>query len=58
MWKLLFPSILVAIGLSIILKDTIAGKVNKEIKKLNEKRTGENYIEIDGGIGSININFE
>ena len=40
-WKLLFPSILVAIGLSIILKDTIAGKVNKEIKKLNGKRTGE-----------------
>lgn len=41
-WKLLFPAILVAIGLSIIFKDTIGGKVNKEIKKLNEKKTGEN----------------
>lgn len=41
-WKLLFPAILVAIGLSMIFKDTIGGKVSKEIKKLNEKKTGEN----------------
>ena len=41
-WKLLFPAILVAIGVSIIFKDVIGGKVSKEIKKLNEKKTGEN----------------
>lgn len=40
-WKLLFPAILVVIGLSIIFKDTIGGKVNNEIKKLNEKRSKE-----------------
>ena len=42
LWKLLFPAILVVIGISIIFKDTIGGKVSKEIKKLNEKKTGEN----------------
>lgn len=41
-WKLLLPAILVAIGISFIFKDTIGGKVNKEIKKLNETKTGEN----------------
>ena len=41
-WKLLFPSILVAIGISIIFKDVIGGNVSKEIKKLNENKTGEN----------------
>jgi hypothetical protein len=41
-WKLMFPTILVAIGISIIFKDTIGGKVTKKIKELNEKKTGEN----------------
>ena len=41
-WKLLLPAILVVIGISLIFKDAIGGKVNKEIKKLNEKKTGEN----------------
>ena len=41
-WKLAFPAILVAVGISIIFKDVIGGKVNDEIKKLNEKRSGEN----------------
>ena len=41
-WKLVFPVILVVIGLSIIFKDTLGGKVSSEIKKLNEKRNGEN----------------
>ena len=36
-WKLAFPTILVVIGLSMIFKDTIGGKINKEIKKLNEE---------------------
>lgn len=41
-WKISLPAILVMIGLSIIFKDTLGGKVNDEIKKLNEKRNGEN----------------
>lgn len=41
-WKLAFPTILVIVGLSIIFKDTLGGKVSDEIKKLNEKRNGEN----------------
>ena len=41
-WKLAFPTILVIIGLSIIFKDAVGGKVSSEIKKLNEKRNGEN----------------
>ena len=41
-WKLAFPTILVVIGISIIFKDTLGGKVSDEIKKLNEKRNGEN----------------
>ena len=41
-WKLMFPTILVVIGISIIFKDTIGGKVSEKIKELNEKKTGEN----------------
>ena len=41
-WKLAFPAILVVIGLSMIFKDALGGKVSSEIKKLNEKRNGEN----------------
>lgn len=41
-WKLALPTILVIICLSIIFKDTLGGKVNDEIKKLNEKRNGAN----------------
>ena len=41
-YKLAFPTILVIIGLSIIFKDTVGGKINKEIKKLNESKAKEN----------------
>lgn len=41
-WKLMLPTILIIVGLSIIFKDTVNGKIKKEIKKLNEKKTGEN----------------
>lgn len=41
-WKLLLPAVLVAIGISIIFKDAIGGKVSTEIKKLNEKKAGQN----------------
>lgn len=55
-WKLAFPTILVIIGLSIIFKDTLGGKVSGEIKKLNEKRSGENsYCATFSG---QNVNFD
>ena len=55
-WKLAFPAILVAIGLSIIFKDALGGKVSSEIKKLNEKRNGENsYCATFAG---QNVNFD
>lgn len=40
--KLWFPAILVCIGISIIFKDTIGGKVNDKIRKLNENKTNQN----------------
>lgn len=49
-WKLLFPAILVAVGISIIFKDAIGSKINKEIKKLNENRNRQNeYCATFGG---------
>ena len=55
-WKLAFPTILVIIGVSLIFKDSIGGKVNSEIKKLNEKRSGENsYCATFAG---QNVNFD
>lgn len=38
-WKLLLPSIIVIIGLSLIFKNTFNSKINNEIKKLNNKNT-------------------
>lgn len=55
-WKLIFPTILIIIGLSIIFKDTIGGKVSKEIKKLNENKTGEN--EYCATFSGQNVNFD
>jgi len=40
--KLWLPIILVCIGASIIFKDVIGGKVNEQIKKLNENKTNQN----------------
>lgn len=40
-WKLMFPAALVIIGLSLIFKDTINGKVKKEIKKLNKDNSND-----------------
>ena len=55
-WKLAFPAILVILGLSIIFKDVLGGKVSSEIKKLNEKRNGENsYCATFAG---QNVNFD
>ncbi|MBQ2836376.1 MAG: hypothetical protein IJE68_06045 [Clostridia bacterium] len=40
--KLWFPVLLVCIGSSIIFKDTIGGKVNDQIRRLNESKTSQN----------------
>lgn len=55
-WKLLFPAILVAIGISMLFKDTLNRKISKEIKKLNENKTGTN--EYCATFAGQDINFE
>ena len=57
-WKLLFPTILVIIGLSIIFRDIWGGKVNSEIKKLNEKRNKENSYCATFAGQNVNFNGE
>ena len=57
-WKLAFPTILVIIGISIIFKDAIGGKVNSEIKKLNENRNGENTYCATFSGQDVNFNGE
>ena len=55
-WKLAFPAILVMVGISIIFKDTIDGKVNDEIKKLNKNRNDVN--ECCATFSSQNVKIE
>lgn len=55
-WRLIFPAVLIAIGISIIFKDAIGGKVAKEIKKINENRTKQN--EYCATFSGQNINFD
>lgn len=43
LWKLMVPAILVIIGLSIIFKDVLKGKVAKEIKKFHGKTGDKEY---------------
>lgn len=43
LWKLLVPAILIIIGLSIIFKDALKGKVVKEVKKLHGKTNDKEY---------------
>jgi len=54
--KLLFPFILVSIGLSLIFKDRINNKIKKEIKKLNKNNDKEYYAIF--GEQSLNYNKE
>lgn len=57
-WKLILPTILVIIGLSIIFKDVFGGKINSEIKKLNGKMDdGKSYCATFSG-QDINFNGE
>ena len=54
-WKLAFPAILIIIGLSIVFKDMFGGKINSEIRKLNEKRNKEN--SYCAAFAGQNVNF-
>lgn len=55
-WKLLFPTILIIVGLSFIFRDAIGGKVSTEIKKLNENRNGTN--EYCATFSEQNVKFD
>ena len=55
-WKLLFPAILVAVGISLVFKDIIGGKVNEEIKRLNKNKKGNN--EYCATFAGQNIKFD
>lgn len=46
--KLIFPAILVIIGLSMIFKDTIGTKINEKIKELNKEGKEEYYATFSG----------
>lgn len=51
--KLIFPFILVMIGLSFIFKDMFQTKVNEKMRKLNSERVdGENFCATFGGVKS------
>ena len=57
-WKLAFPTILVIIGLSIVFKDIIGGKIHKEIKNINKKNQKENLYCAAFSSQNINIDNE
>jgi len=54
-WKLLVPAILVIIGISIIFKDGINGKVKDEIKRINSNNLNKD--EYCATFGEQNIEF-
>lgn len=41
-WKLIIPVVLIVVGASIIFKDSIKTKVNKEIKRINDRNKESN----------------
>lgn len=53
-WKLMIPTILVIIGLSIVFKDVFANKVRREIKKLG-KQSDKDYCAT---FSEQNLNFD
>ena len=55
-WKLLFPVILIAIGISFIFKDTFDHKVSEKIKKLNENKNKDN--EYCATFSGQNVKFD
>lgn len=54
-WKLIVPIILVVIGLSLIFKNAFKENFNKEIKRLNENKSGKEY---NGVFSSQKVNFD
>lgn len=46
--KLIFPAILVALGLGIIFKDTVSSKINDKVKELNKENKDEYYATFSG----------
>ena len=55
-WKLLFPGILIIIGISFIFRDAIGGKISKEIKELNKNRNETN--EYCATFSEQNVKFD
>lgn len=55
-WKLLFPGILIIIGISFIFKDTIGGKISQDIKELNKNRRDTN--EYCATFSEQNVKFD
>ena len=55
-WKLLFPVILIIVGISFIFRDTIGGKITKEIKELNKNRINSN--EYCATFSEQNVKFD
>ncbi len=55
-WRLLFPGILIIIGISFIFSDTIGGKISKEIKELNKNRNETN--EYCATFSEQNVKFD
>lgn len=55
-WKLLFPVILIIIGISFIFRDTIGGKISKEIKELNKNKSDTN--EYCATFSEQNVKFD
>lgn len=55
-WKLLLPAILIIIGISFIFKDTIGGKISKDIKELNKNRRDTN--EYCATFSEQNVKFD
>lgn len=55
-WSLIVPVILIVIGLSLLLKDVLRGKVTKEIKKLHKAGSGKGK-EYWATFSGQNLNF-
>ena len=54
--KLIFPTILIIFGISMIFKDVISSKINDEIKKINANNKNNN--EYSSTFSVQNINFD
>lgn len=55
-WSLIVPVILIVVGLSMLLKDVLKGKVTKEIKKLHKEGSGKGK-EYWSTFSGQNLNF-